>query len=321
MRVWLTGGTGFVGSNIVYQALERAADVMTTVHRHQPSGRLPYSTDLVDLTDGEAVAASVAAFAPDVVVHSAILNDWALMAQDQQLAWDAYVTATQTTIDAAVAAGAAYVLVSTDWVFDGTQGGADEATAPNPINQYGMLKLVSEIVALERGGAVGRVSGVNGVHRARPAAPRAQDPGFGYFVASIVDALTAGRRFTVWQSDDINMRATPSLASETADMILDIGARRLDGVFHCCGGEPAGRMELAFLACEVFELDSSLLETGPPDPAAMPAGLVPYDTSITLPRTARLLERRPTPLRELLERFREQYEAAGLGRVDTGPPQ
>jgi hypothetical protein len=37
---------------------------------------------------------------------------------------------------------------------------------------------------------------------------------------------------------------------------------------------------------------------------------VPYDTSITLPRTARLLDHEPTPVRRLLERFREEYEAA-----------
>ena len=125
----------------------------------------------MDLTDAAAVATSVRAFAPDVVVHSAILNDWARMYADRQLAWDTYVEATRSTIDAADEVGAAYVLVSTDWVFDGTQGGADESTPPNPINLYGFLKFASEMVVLERGGAVGRVSGVNGLHRARPTTP------------------------------------------------------------------------------------------------------------------------------------------------------
>jgi len=243
-------------------------------------------------------------------VHSAILNDWAVMRENRQLAWDAYVGATRSTIDAATDVGASYVLVSTDWVFDGTQGGADESTPPNPINIYGFLKAASEIVALERGGAVGRVSGVNGVHRARPTTPRVQDPGFGYFVASIVDALREGRRFTVWESDDINMRATPSLATETAELILRVGERNLGGIFHCCGGEAIERMQLARLACDVFGLDAGLLDSGPPDPAAMPQGAVPYDTSILMPRTARLLDHEPTPVRTLLERFKVEYAAA-----------
>jgi dTDP-4-dehydrorhamnose reductase len=194
------------------------------------------------------------------------------------------VSATGHCADAARDAGAAFVVVSTDWVFDGTQGGADEATPPNPVNLYGVLNVASEVVALERGGAVARVSGVNGLRR--------------------------GERFTVWESDDINMRSTPSLASESADLILRIGEHGLRGVFHCCGGEAMGRMELARLACDVFELDSSLLDSGPPDPSAMPDAPIPYDTSITAPRTSRLLDHEPSSVRDLLLRFRREYEAA-----------
>ena len=310
MRVWLTGGTGFVGSNVVHVALERGADVLTTVHSFQPPPDAGYEIDAVDATDAAAVRSSIERHRPDAVIHCAILNDWAAMYRDRRAAWDAYVGATINTADAARAAGIPYALVSTDWVFDGTQSGADEETPPNPINLYGVLKLASELAATERGGAVARVSGVNGLHRARPRAPRAQDPGFGYFVASIVDALRAGRPFTVWESDDINMIATPSLATETAGMILDIVTRGLDGVFHCCGGEAVGRMDLARLTCDVFGLDPGLLRSGPPDPEAMPDAAIPHDTSITAPRTSELLDRTPSALRDLLMRFREEYEAA-----------
>ncbi len=231
------------------------------------------------------------------------------MYADRKAGWDAYVTATRNTATAAHDTGASFAVISTDWVFDGTQGGADESTPPNPINIYGNLKMASELVAIERGGAVARVSGVNGVHRARPDTPRAQDAGFGYFVASIVDSLRAGQPFDVWMSDDINRIATPSLASDSARMVIDITKRRLTGIFHCSGFEPIERWELAEMACDVFDLDSSLLRTGVPDRSVMPDGPVPYDTSITRPRTDELLG--PTaPLRELLTRFRTQYEAA-----------
>lgn len=309
MRVWVTGGTGFVGGNIVHQALRAGHQAAAAYGSYRPSGDEPYQLRAVDMLDRAGMAAGVAEFEADLVVHCAILNNHRAMYENRRAGWEAYVEATRIAWEAAEAAGAGFVLVSTDWVFDGTQAGADEETPPNPINIYGVLKMASEMVTLERGGAVARVSGVNGVHRARPAAPRAQDPGFGYFVSSMVDALRRGDRFTVWEGDDINMAATPSLASECGDLILEIGARRLDGVFHCCGADGAGRMELARLACDAFDLDPDLLDSGPPDPRFMPPGPVPYDTTITCPRTSELLERRPTPLRSLLEQFRGEYEA------------
>ena len=307
----MTGGTGFVGSNIVHEAIERGHEVATTYRSYRPSGNERYALRRLDMRDRAALRADVEDYAPDLVVHCAILNDLDALYRDRPEAWDTYVEATRITAEAAATAGAAYVLVSTDWVFDGTQAGADESTPPNPINLYGVLKMASELVALERGGAVARVSGVNGVHRARPAAPRSQDSGFGYFVASLVDRVARGRTFTVWVSDRINMRATPSLASECAEMILEIGRRRLTGVFHCSGRDAVGRMELARLACKVFDLDAGLLRSGPPDPDAAPGVPIPYDTTLSTPRTSELLGRRPTPLRILLERFRDQYGSGG----------
>lgn len=302
----MTGGTGFVGSNIAFAALDRSHDVLSTVHSHAADG-LPFATEAVDMTSADAVGASIRNYRPDIVVHCAILNDWDRMYADRQYAWDAYVTATEHTIDGAHGVGASYVLVSTDWVFDGTQAGAEEETPPNPINLYGVLKLASERTALERGGAVARVSGVNGLHRTRPDTPRKQDPGFGYFVASIVDALGRGETFEVWEADTINMRATPSLASECGEIMLDIGERKLDGIFHCCGSDSVTRRQLAELTCDTFGLDPGLLRYGPAPESAMPkGGRVPYDTSLTRPRTADLLGRDGLTAPQLLGQFKEQ---------------
>ncbi len=236
MRVWLTGGTGFVGSNIVHVALERGDEVMTTVHTFRPSSTAATHVPISGHDRRAAVSGQHRAVSarPRHPLRDPQRLRRPLSGPAGGLGFLRH-RRLRSTAAAAAEVGAAFVVISTDWVFDGTQSGADEDTPPNPINLYGVLKLASELVALGRGGAVARISGVNGLHRARPSSPRQQDPGFGYFVLSLVDSLRRGQTFTVWEADNINMIATPSLASDSADQILEIGRRRLTGVFHCCG--------------------------------------------------------------------------------------
>ena len=220
MRLLLTGGSGFVGSNLAAVFAERGAQLQAPGHEE------------LDLTDRDATLRAVTADPPDAIVHAAILNDPAALAADRRAAWDAYVGATRNLVDAADAIGAQLVLVSTDWVFDGTQGPAAEDEPPNPVNQYGFLKAASEVVVSERAerGTVGRIGGVQGVHRARPAAPRRQDHGFGYFVAALIETLRAGEPFLVWESDAINMLATPTLATDAGELIWRALEREVHGV-------------------------------------------------------------------------------------------
>ena len=310
MRVFVTGGAGLVGSNIVAAARARGDAVVATA-RTAPVLPVPGCTYVrLDLLDRRAALAAVALAKPDVIVHTAIYNDFAGIYADRALAWESYVGVTRTLADAANACRASLLTVSTDWVFDGTQAGADETTPPNPVNYYGVLKTASEVVTLERASEpiVARISAVMGTHRAGGKLPRAQDPGFGYFVSAIVEQLSAGSPFAVWESASINMVATPSLASLSAAWMLELAERGHRGVYHCCGGEATGRMELAVAAARVFGLDESLLSRGAPDPGALPPAPVPHDTSLDARLTAAALDRVAPSVHELLELFRAERE-------------
>jgi dTDP-4-dehydrorhamnose reductase len=314
VRVLVTGGAGFVGSNVVAVAASRGDEVTALVRRSPPLPEPACRYVAVDLLDTAATMQAVAETRPDAIVHTAILNDFALIYADRRVAWDSYVGVTRTLADAANGCGAALVTVSTDWVFDGTQSGADETTPPNPVNYYGVLKAASELVTLERAHRpiVARVAGVMGTHRAGRETPRSQDAGFGYFVSAVVDVLSAGAPFTVWESDAINMVAAPSLASLSAGWMLELAARGLEGVFHCCGGEAVTRLALARQAARAFDLDESLLRSGPPHAAALPPAPIPYDTSLDARATARALGWELPSLSELLAALR--VERAGVAR-------
>ena len=300
MRVYVTGASGFVGSNLVHVFEAHGAEVVRPGHEQ------------VDLTDRTAVRRSVADIRPDAIVHSAIWNAFTALLTDRRRAWDNFVEATRHVVDAGNEVGAHVVLISTDWVFDGTQGPAAEDDPPNPINAYGFLKAMSELVVADRAerGTVARVAGVQGVHRARPRTPRQQDAGFGYLVASVVVALRAGRRFTVWDDPRLNAIATPTLATDAGEMIWRALEREVTGTLHCCGGEHVNRVALARRAVAAFALDPGLLDTGPPEPGAINAGGVPYDTSLDARRTAAVLGVELPDLDTTLARLGVELEAA-----------
>ncbi len=278
MKVWISGGSGFVGSH-----LARAfGDVCAPRHAE------------VDVTDPDAVRRSIRAFAPDAVIHSAILNDFTRLERD---GWAGYVGATRNVVDAA--GEAQVVLISTDWVFSGVGGNYIEATPPSPVNLYGLLKAASEMVPGVD--AIARLSAVQGVSEA----PRRQDAGFGYFVAALVRALRAGERFTVWEGDDINMVATPTLASDAAGLVARVVAGGHSGIFHCCGGESVDRRTLALRTVEAFGLDGDLLDFGPPPPQSW---RIPYDTSLDARATAAALGVELPSLADQLARLEMTFE-------------
>ncbi len=260
MKVFMTGGTGFLGSNIIRVAREHYnADIFTTVHAWRPTSPVDFTYAPVDIGDREAIFSAVQAFKPDVIIHSAILNDLPLMYRDRKLAWRLYVEATHHLTDAANEAGCKIIVVSTDWVFDGTQRDADETTPPNPVNYYGVLKVACERVVAERAQrwAVARVAGVNGVHWLRRDEPQSQNAGYGHFTTAVINGLRREGRFAVWLGDNVNTRATPSLASDSAEKIMRIATGDHQGIFHCTGGESMDRLALARLVAATFGYEAS----------------------------------------------------------------
>jgi dTDP-4-dehydrorhamnose reductase len=311
VRIYLTGASGFLGSNMAHVFThERGAEVVAPGHEH------------VDLTDELLVRRSVMATQPDAIVHAAIWNDPAALRTDRRRAWAAYLGATRNVVAAANAIDAQVVLISTDWVFDGTQGPSPESEPPNPINFYGFLKACSELVVRDLGGfgTIARVSGVQGVHRARPNLPRVQDAGFGYLVASLVASLRVKKRFTVWDGPGLNLIATPTLATDVARLVWRALEREATGVLHCCGGEHTDRVTLARRAIEIFELDGDLLDVAPPPAAVVSGEAIPRDTRLDAAATAKALGLELPDLTTTLARLRCEIEDA-WGKAGPAPDE
>lgn len=305
MKIAVTGASGFVGSNIAAALALLGHDVVAL---SRTDSQLPWETRAVDYESIESLEAALAD--TDALIHCAIANDFTRLLENREFAYSNYVQLTERLTRLARARQIPLVFISTDWVMDGTQHKALESNPGNALNFYGYLKALAEQtvrVLYPEGGAVCRIAGVMGRHRLGDS-PRAQDVGFGYFVDTLVRQLSVGETFEVWGGPNVNQITTPSLASEVGSQAARVIERRLAGTFHLVGDTALTRMELARAACEVFELDESLLrESLPPESELFPAP-VPVDSSLDNTVTKAALDLEPAGIYDLLRAFRTEIE-------------
>ena len=123
----------------------------------------------LDVTDAEAARRVIGEARPDVVINTAAFHKVELCEGDPETSFRVNATAARGVAQAAEAAGAAVVFISTDYVFPGDSGRpyAEEA-ARRPLNVYGVSKAAGEDLvarACERHYII-RSSGLYGVRGA-----------------------------------------------------------------------------------------------------------------------------------------------------------
>jgi dTDP-4-dehydrorhamnose reductase len=314
MTIYLTGGTGFVGSNFLRVALERHRyKVFAALNHQELKARPNLSMAKVTLVDRDAVRASVQQVKPDAIVHMAFFNDLSKAYQDRKAAWAVMVDATQYLLEAAQTLDIPFVFVSTDWVFDGTQGPADESTPPNPVNYYGVMKVAAEMQVTQYSkGAVARIAGVFGLHWEQENWIALQNTGFGHLPVTTVQALQKGEPFDLWmQGENLNRLATPTLATDACEMMINIIQQNATGIFHCCGAEGLSRREVAERTAKAFGLDASLIREAGIN-AHQPMGWqgipIPVDTRLDGTYTAQTLNHKQLSFDESLAKLKVQLK-------------
>ena len=135
MRILLFGANGQVGSE--FQALK-------TSH-----GIIAVTREMADLSTAGAAELLINDIKPDAIVNAAAYTAVDKAEEEQSFAASINTHAVGEISNTAKNIGAAFIHISTDYVFDGTANTPYKEEAPaNPQNVYGATKLDGEIAAL-----------------------------------------------------------------------------------------------------------------------------------------------------------------------------
>jgi dTDP-4-dehydrorhamnose reductase len=257
MKLLVTGGAGYLGSEICRLAAARGDDVLATQFRTRP----PFGRAVrLDVRDDAACDRVLMRHGPEVVIHTAYVHD----GPDAQTT---IVRGSHAVAAAARRAGARLVHLSTDLVFDGEHGAPyDEDAEPRPVLDYGAAKLEAERL----------------VARAHPEA---------LVVRTSLLYGKPGPQEALALRDDVELYTDeircPTRVEDLAAALLELGGLDLCGPLHVAG--PDARSRYAFAR--------SLRAAAGGDPDAVRPGRAPAvgrarNVALDSSKAARILETR-----------------------------
>lgn len=248
MNLVVTGGSGFVGWEFVERAVARGHGVTYTYHENPVTHETASAVEM-DLRAPDEVRTAVADQNPDAVVHAAAMTDVDECERDPERARRINVEGTRRVAEAAEAAGAQVVLLSTSFVFDGTADAHHEDDEREPVNRYGETKAEAERV-VERTATA-------------PLVVRTDQP-YGFarpwqgttMVDWTLDRLDAGDPFGVfvdWYNDPIHV-------GDLVEAVLALLAGDHTGRYHAVGPDFLSRYEWALAIADAFDRPRGQIE-------------------------------------------------------------
>jgi dTDP-4-dehydrorhamnose reductase len=235
--IWITGAGGLIGNCLVQTAPSLAPGTKV----------VGLTRGALDLTDFACVRAEFQRQRPQMVIHCAALSQTPACEANPPLARRLNVEV--TAVLAELAAEAAFVLLSTDLVFDGRSGNYDESAEVNPISTYAETKVAAEqFVRANPKHTILRLSLNGGVS---PTGDRG-------FNEQMRLAWQAGRRVRLF-TDEFR---SPMAAAVTARAIWELVARGEPGLYHVAGSEKLSRWQIGELVAGRWPQLDPTIEAG-----------------------------------------------------------
>ena len=261
----LTGAYGFVGQ-CISPVLAEHFELMKAPPYDEVTG------EGLDLSDSSATRQLMKDIAPNVVVHLAALKNIARCEREPEAAWTANVQTTRNLLPADSTKGPHMVFLSSDYVFDGQEGGYTDLDFPQPATVYGQTKRQAELLVLQAGGTVVRSGGLYGP---------AHQPGVLFSWA--IEQLQQNQKIEAFT----NVFNSPTYVNDLATALVQLCRHRPGGIYHAAGSDRLSRFELLRLLAQRLGVNIELVQ-----PSFCPkeanGGVEPGDLSLVCSRRSPL---------------------------------
>lgn len=250
-KLLITGGAGLLGRGIA--ACQLPNYEVHSIRLGKTREKAPWKTQSsLDITSNDSVEKIFTQYSFDVVIHAAGIASVDYVKNNYAESLESIIGGTLNISSACRKRDVPLVYISSNAVFDGCNALYSETDHPNPINEYGELKLECERLiqkTLDKYLIVRPILmyGWNGTHgRLNP-------------VTWLLKQL--GERQKVFMVDDV--RENPLYNLEAGRCIWKAIEMNLQGILHLAGSTEVNRFELAQLTARIFGLDASLIEPVP----------------------------------------------------------
>lgn len=249
MRILLTGATGLLGYNILNFLADKGYEVIATYHRASIEfNRGDVYWINIDLEDEQKIVRNVMEIKPDIIMHAAAYTDVDGCELNKEKAFKVNYLATKAISYISTKINAYLVYVSTDYVFNGEKGMYKESDLPNPINYYGLTKLLGETAILSllpESSLIVRTSGLYGY----------SPMGRKNFGINALEKLLKGEEVYAFHDQYLS----PTYAYTLAERLVKAIEKRLIGVLHLAG-ERLSRYDFAVSLAQILGIDKALVK-------------------------------------------------------------
>jgi dTDP-4-dehydrorhamnose reductase len=294
-RMLITGSTGLIGSYLCRLKGFKKYQLYTLVHSEPAEFGKPIAVDLCCSLN--LFREAINEVKPAIIVHLAAMTDVDQCEIERDNANNINHLAVKVLTDYIVNCNNTdcfLLYVSTDYVFDGEKGCYLEDDKTNPVNWYGMTKLMAEQELLNSNSenwCIARTSTPFGIHSKKSSFP-----------LFVVNNLSQNREIKVL-TDQIT---SPTYAFNLAEMLLEIIENRVKGIVHVSGSSQHSRFDQAVMIASKFNLDKNLLKPSATKEMSWKA-CRPKNSSLNTYKAYNTLSKKPLGFQESLSKFANEF--------------